>query len=108
MATTTSNQQIRIPQSTDDPDVVDDLGNAVADIEKKLVMVFNNTADRTSRVSAPTEGMLSYMKDTNKLEKFDGAAWVNVLGSTPNFTTGTAVPSNATGSDGDVFFKVDA
>ena len=106
MATTTSNQGIRIPQSTDDPDVVNDLGNAVADIETKLVMVFNNVADRSARVPAPTEGMLSYLKDVNLFYYYSGTAWTAVVPTVPTFSSGTAVPSNSSGVDGDVFWKV--
>lgn len=106
MATTTSNQQIRVPQGTDDPDVVDDLTKAIADVEKKLVMVFSNVSDRSARVPTPVEGMLAYLKDTDLYYKYDGAAWVALLPAIPTFTSGTAVPSNASGVDGDVFFKV--
>lgn len=106
MATTTANQGIRIPQSTDDPDVVDDLTKAVSDLEKRVVMVFNNSSDRSARVATPTEGMLSYLKDTDLFYKHDGSAWVALLPVIPTFTSGTAVPSNASGVDGDIFFKV--
>lgn len=105
MATTTSNQGIRIPQSTDDPDVVGDLNNAVADIEKKLVMVFNNTSDRSTRLPAPTEGMLSYLKDVDLYYTYNGTAWV-LLVNVPAFTSGSSVPSNSVGNNGDVFFKI--
>lgn len=105
MATVTGNQGLRIPQTTDDPDVVTDLTNVVSDIEKRLVMVFNNTADRSTRLASPTEGMLSYLKDTDKYYTFTGSAWV-LLVMVPTFTTGTTVPSSGTGSDGDVFFKI--
>lgn len=106
MATTTANQGIRVPQSTDDPDVVDDLNKAVLDIEKKLVMSFANVSDRTTRVPSPVEGMLGWMRDTDTFVKFDGTAWANLVPVVPSFTSGTVVPSNTSGSDGDVFFKV--
>ena len=106
MATTTSNQGIRIPQSTDDPDVVGDLGNAVADIEVRLVMVFTSATDRSTRVPAPTEGMFSYLKDVNKHYYYDGTAWQALVPSVPTFSSGTSVPSNSSGADGDVFWKV--
>lgn len=106
MATTTTNQQIRVPQSTDDPDVVDDLNKAVTDIEKKLVMVFNNATDRSTRVPSPTEGMLSYLKDTDIFYLHNGVTWVQLVPALPTFSSGTAVPSNGSGANGDVFWKV--
>lgn len=106
MATTTANQAIRVPQSTDDPDVVDDLNKAILDVEKKLVMVFNSASDRSTRVTTPTEGMLSYQKDTDLYYTYNGAAWVALLPAVPTFTYGTAVPSNASGANGDVFWKI--
>lgn len=106
MATTTGNQQIRVPQSTDDPDVVDDLNKAVTDIEKKLVMVFNSATDRSTRLSAPTEGMLSYLKDTDSYYFFNGTAWTLLVPALPTFSSGTSVPSNGSGANGDVFWKV--
>ncbi len=106
MATTTANQQIRVPQSTDDPDVVDDINKAVLDIEKKVVMVFNSVNDRTSRLPSPTEGMLSYQKDTNTYTYYDGTTWLSLVPTVPTFTTGTTVPSNSFGNNGDVYFKI--
>lgn len=41
------------------------------------VMVFASSAARASALT-PTEGMITYLADTNKIEKYDGAAWVDV------------------------------
>ncbi len=107
MATTTNNQSLRVPQSTDDPNIVEDMTNLALDIEKKLVMVFNSVTDRSARLPSPQEGMLSYLKDNNTYEYYDGAAWTEMVSSgAPTFTSGTAVPSNAVGADGDVFWKI--
>jgi hypothetical protein len=40
------------------------------------VWVFANAAARTSAVTSPQEGNVSFLKDTNSLEIYDGAAWV--------------------------------
>lgn len=106
MATTTTNQAIRIPQSTDDPNIVEDIGFVVSDIEKKLVMVFLTVSDRSTRVPAPVEGMFSFLKDTNTFSYYDGSAWQDVIPDLPTFSSGTTVPNNASGANGDVFFKV--
>jgi hypothetical protein len=40
------------------------------------VWVFASAAARTSAVTSPQEGNVSFLKDTNSLEIYDGAAWV--------------------------------
>lgn len=105
MATTTPITSLPIPQAGDDPDVVADMTALANALEKKLVMVFNNTTDRSARVTAPTEGMFAFMKDTNTFVVYDGAAWVAAYPAPPTFSNGASVPSNASGANGDVFFK---
>ena len=47
------------------------------------VQVYANSAARGSAlVGFVAEGMVSYLKDTNQLEIFDGSAWTNVIPST--------------------------
>ena len=48
---------------------------------QQSVMVFAGTAARGSAMGTPTEGMFSYLKDTDALEYYTGASWVA-------FTTG--------------------
>jgi hypothetical protein len=43
-------------------------------------MVFASAAARTSAIASPQEGMMSYLKDTNAVATYDGAAWVTVGG----------------------------
>jgi len=59
------------------------------------VMVFANASARTSALT-PTEGMVTYLEDTNALELYNGTAWVavgqdtvltNVLITAPRETT---------------------
>jgi hypothetical protein len=45
------------------------------------VWVFASAAARTSAVTSPQEGNMSYLKDTNSTEYYDGAAWVAIGGS---------------------------
>jgi hypothetical protein len=49
-------------------------------LASQVVMVFADAADRTADLTSPEEGMISYLKDTNAVEKYDGAAWVAVGG----------------------------
>jgi hypothetical protein len=46
----------------------------------QAVMVFDDATDRSTELGASVaEGMVAYLKDTNQLEKYDGAAWVAVI-----------------------------
>ena len=48
-------------------------------LNEQTVMVFANSAARTSALSGVlAEGMMSYLKDTDSVEKYDGSAWVSV------------------------------
>jgi hypothetical protein len=47
-------------------------------LASQVVMVFASAAARTSAIASPQEGMIAYLKDTNAVEKYDGAAWVAV------------------------------
>ena len=51
-----------------------DINSYVGD---QVVMVFADSSARSSAVSSPTEGMVSYLKDTNAIEYYDG--WVFAL-----------------------------
>lgn len=42
------------------------------------VNVFASAAARTSAITSPQEGQMSFLKDTNSTEYYDGAAWVAV------------------------------
>lgn len=42
------------------------------------VIVFDDAAARTSGIAAPSEGMVTYLKDTNALEYYTGSAWATV------------------------------
>jgi hypothetical protein len=53
------------------------------------VMVFANSTARSAALTAPTEGMVTYLQDTNILQIYDGSAWVG-LKTTTLETTGNA------------------
>ena len=63
------------------------------------VLVFASAAARTSAIASPQEGQYSYLKDTNKTQYYDGAAWVDAAGGggkvlqVVNATYGTAAQS---------------
>jgi hypothetical protein len=70
---------------------------------QQTVMVFANAAARTTALSGVVaEGMLSYLKDTNAVEVYDGANWV--ASDDPNAIQNTIVDAKgdlitATGAD---------
>ena len=49
--------------------------NVVSD---QTVMVFDDDAARTTAIPSPIEGMVTYLKDTDLLEQFDGSNFVPV------------------------------
>lgn len=60
-------------------------------LASQTVMVFADSAARTSAIASPQEGMFSFLKDTNATQFYDGAAWVNLD------TTGMVNPMTTTG-----------
>jgi len=57
---------------------------ATADVQNYLmdqvVSVHNDSSARSSAISSPAEGQVSYLKDTNKVYLYNGSAWVEVGG----------------------------
>lgn len=50
------------------------------------VLVFANAAARTSAITSPQEGQMSYLKDTNSTEYYSGSAWTAVAGASGSMT----------------------
>jgi hypothetical protein len=57
---------------------------ATADVQNYLmdqvVSVHNDASARSSAISSPAEGQVSYLKDTNLVYLYNGSAWVEVGG----------------------------
>lgn len=49
---------------------------------RQSVMVFASAAARASAITAPNEGMLTWLEDVNKYQYYSGSAWVD-LGDQP-------------------------
>lgn len=71
--------------------------NVMNYLQDQAVMLFANSTDRASTITAPSEGMTTYRTDADVIEVYNGSAWANGLpiGAwltwTPaitNFTTG--------------------
>jgi hypothetical protein len=58
---------------------------AAADVQSFLmdqsVQTFAGTAARGSAVPSPTEGMMSYLNDTNDIQVYNGSAYTSTLGA---------------------------
>lgn len=106
MATTTPGQSFPVMTSSDDPDIPTDIMSLALAIEKRVMGVYNNAADRDARVTAPQEGQFAILKDTDLVYRYTGSAWTLFPPASPAITSGTTVPSNGSGADGDIYFKV--
>ncbi len=42
---------------------------------KQSVMAFSNSTTRAAALTAPSEGMLTYLEDTNRFQFYNGTAW---------------------------------
>ena len=60
------------------------------------VMVFGGTAARSSAIPTPTEGMVTYLADTNALQVYDGAAYVGVASGMTLLSTTTLSGASTT------------
>lgn len=66
---------------------------------RQTVMVFADSTARTAALTGiETEGMVTYLSDTNATQYYDGAAWVNLAPDTSSFATltGTQTLTNKT------------
>ena len=68
-------------------------------LQDQAVMVFAGAAARGSAIGTASEGMVSYLADTNVYQSYDGAAWVDLgvaVGSSVVTLTGTQTLTNKT------------
>lgn len=49
---------------------------------RQAVSTFSNAAARTAAITAPSEGMLTWLEDVNRYESYNGSSWVSPFGMT--------------------------
>jgi hypothetical protein len=67
-------------------------------LASQVVMVFADSAARTTAITSPQEGMLSYLKNTNAVEAYDGSTWISIgsTGDITGVTAGTGISGGGT------------
>lgn len=67
-------------------------------LQDQVVQVYNSSTDRTTALgTAVSEGMVSYLKDTNATEVYTGAAWEPIAtGDITAVTAGTGLTGGGT------------
>lgn len=66
-------------------------------IQDQVVFVYANSTARSSGILSPTEGMVSYLADTNLLYAYDGSAWVEIAPNVGTPGTYTKVTTDSKG-----------
>jgi len=69
--------------ATDDVLTAVDLNGYLAD---QVTMVFASDVARTAGIASPSEGMVTYLSNSNSLWHYSGTTWVNI----PTEAVGTA------------------
>jgi hypothetical protein len=80
--TDTYGQNIPYPTLTDKPNAQSLAEGLVTNMTPKLVMTFASAVTRGATINKPLEGMVTWLKDANRLEVYDGTAWVSFASGT--------------------------
>jgi hypothetical protein len=108
MATDSYGQSITIPALTDAPSIAT-TGASIDTTVGRTILRFSSSSARAATLTAPVEGMVTWLQDVNRLYVYEGSAWVELSRAlTTEFsedttnatvTSGTYVNSSRTLSD---------
>lgn len=70
-------------------------------LASQVVMVFADSTARSTAITSPQEGMVTYLKDSNTVFAYDGAAWISIgsTGDITGVTAGTGISGGGTSGD---------
>jgi hypothetical protein len=89
MPTTDSyGQGVSLISLTDAPDMAKAIADLAAGVIPRGVMRFASASARGATLAAPVEGMTTWLQDANRLEVYDGSAWVTPEPSLATTTSG--------------------
>lgn len=72
----------------------------------QVVAVFDTSSERSAAITAPTEGQLSYLTNSNVFQYYNGSAWVDLIvtgtvsDKSANYTTAATDSGNTIRSTG--------
>lgn len=102
-------QNVPIATLTDAPNIQTATEGIVNNLVPKSVMTFASRSVRGATITAPTEGMVTWIRDLNTLEVYNGTAWVPVAEGQSTWTKVTSLQPGWThnGNDnGDFAYKL--
>lgn len=92
-----------IPDANEPPVVHTHLLNIVNQLEKRSNMRFSNTTARDAAITSPENGMICGIgSPVSEIYSYLNGAWVKIY---PLIRSGTTVPSNALGANGDLYVQ---
>lgn len=80
-------QGIPLPSLTDAPDGPKALADLAAGLLPRAVPKYASASERGATITAPQEGQLAWLRDSNLLTIYDGAAWSVIAAGTQAWTT---------------------
>ena len=86
-------QDIDLISLTAAPDIPKAITDLAAGVIPRSVMRFASASARGATLTAPVEGMPTWLQDVNRLEVYDGSAWVTPPQTLTSTTSGLSVPS---------------
>lgn len=97
-------QNIQLASLTDAPDLAKAIKDLADGVIPRGVLRFASALTRGATLTAPAEGMLTWLQDVNRLDLYDGTGWVAVsVGQSTWKTITPASPWTQNGNDNGTF-----